>query len=92
MMALSIYKYEIFWRREPAIIHRGAELLYADSVEGRYFVWARVDPARERVGRQVGLFLTGDEVPTNWEHVDSFRVPDSDGSPFLGHVFDGGEF
>ena len=89
-MSLSVYKYEIV--RGPVTMHRGAELLYADDIEGRYFVWARVDPAAPEVARQVKVFLTGDEVPESWKHVGTFHVTDSDGSPFLGHVFDGGEF
>lgn len=104
-MARTIFKYEVSQGRSQMMMPLGAELIYADGIREavlerwatedtprhRFFVWAVVNRDARAVTRHFGIFLTGDPIPDDWQHVASFQVEDTDGSPFLGHVFDGGE-
>jgi len=94
-MARVVHKYPV-----PAgtpvsgsAMSREAEFVHVDVIGSQVWVWALVDLNELACRRLVGYFATGEEIPTGYEHVGSFIVPDGlgAGSPFVGHVFDGGE-
>lgn len=105
-MARSVYKYAITQGKGITLMHQGARLVYADGISQAvlehfasestprhiFFVWGEVHPAAQFVNRHIGVFMTGDSIPEGWTHVYSFQVEDTDGAPFIGHVYEGGEF
>ncbi len=97
----AVYKYEIGSGVAPLRLPQGAKFLHAEGIDGDYYVWAEIDKAKPDVVAYIGVMLTGIELP-NRElllrggviphhngpvHVDSFTMPDSDDSTFVGHVY-----
>ncbi len=66
-----IFKYELSIKENQELqLPVGAQILRVDDVDGRFFLWAAVDPETEDLEtRHLEFYKTGQEIETPMEHL-----------------------
>jgi len=97
-----VHKYEIQSGVGEGIqLPQGARFLHVAGIDDKYWMWAEVNPAKPDVRAFIGVVITGVPLPDQAGlerqgvvafyngpvYIDTIIMPDSDGSPFVGHVY-----
>jgi len=62
----AIYKYRVpFMEQSKVVMHKGANIIRVDGLDGAIWLWAVVDTEQPLVERTFHLFKTGGQMPEN---------------------------
>lgn len=62
----AIYKYRVpFMEQAKVTMHKGANIIRVDGLDGAIWLWAVVDTEQPLVERTFHLFKTGGQMPEN---------------------------
>lgn len=83
-----IYKYPLPAFGQYHIAAAVTRWLHVAWQEGTLHVWAEVfGPTDESPQHTLYVAMTGDSVDPGWQYLGSASTPDSDGSPYVVHVY-----